>query len=64
MNTPTTAFSSGAGVASAFERIYLKDYFAELGHRRGNHARRASGKKLVKQAEALQRTLPLVVDSI
>ncbi len=100
--------SSGAGVASAFERIdppavylfephqpelcgfqpntfvditpvferkvaamaamgaqsYLKEYYTELAGRRGNHARRISGKQHVRQAEAHQRVLPLVVESL
>ena len=51
-------------MAAMGAQSYLKDYYTELGDRRGNHARRISGKKHVKQAEALQRMLPLVVDSI
>jgi len=100
--------ASGAGVASAFERItppdlyffephqpelcefepntfvditpvmeqkqqamaviaaqsYLQSYYTELASRRGNHARRISGMEEVKFAEAMQRTLPLVVKSL
>lgn len=100
--------STGAGVASAFERIlppdlyafephqpelsefypntfiditdvmdkkvsamevigaqsYLKDYYAELASRRGNHARRISGRSEITYAEALQRMLPLVVSKL
>lgn len=100
--------STGAGVASAFERItppiwysfephqpelsdfvpdtfvditsvfekklkamdcikaqeYLKNYYKELGARRGNHARRISGKKYVKYAEAFQCMVPTVIDTI
>jgi 4-oxalomesaconate hydratase len=99
---------SGAGVASAFERItppdwylfephqpelsefypntfiditpvfdkkvaamevmgaqsYLKDYYTELASRRGNHARRISGKQEVKYAEALQRMVPSVISEL
>ena len=40
---------------------YLKDYYSELAARRGNHARRISGMKEVRYAEALQRALPRVV---
>lgn len=40
---------------------YLQSYYAELASRRGNHARRISGMEEVKFAEAMQRTLPLVV---
>jgi 4-oxalomesaconate hydratase len=43
---------------------YLQSYYAELASRRGNHARRISGMEEVKFAEAMQRTLPLVVKSL
>ena len=43
---------------------YLKDYYTELGGRRGNHARRISGNKSIKQAEAFQRILPQVTDAL
>ena len=43
---------------------YLKEYYTELANRRGNHARRISGKQQVKQAEALQRMLPSVVEAL
>ena len=43
---------------------YLKSYYTELGQRRGNHARRISGKSHVKYAEAHQCMVPVVVDSI
>ena len=43
---------------------YLKDYYTELASRRGNHARRISGKQAVRYAEALQRMLPWVVESL
>jgi len=100
--------ASGAGVASAFERInppdwylfephqpelcdfkpntfvditpvmdlkikamevmkaqsYLKDYYTELASRRGTHARRISGNQSVQYAEAFQRMIPWVVDSL
>lgn len=100
--------ASGAGVASAFERItppdwylfephqpelcdfkpntfvditavmdrkikameamgaqsYLKDYYTELASRRGNHARRISGDKSIRHAEAFQRMVPWVIASL
>lgn len=100
--------ASGAGVASAFERIsppelylfephqpelcefrpnvlvditsvmdlktramdvmqaqsYLRDYYAELASRRGNHARRISGRSDIRYAEAFQRLLPWVMESL
>jgi 4-oxalomesaconate hydratase len=43
---------------------YLKDYYAELASRRGNHARRISGNSAIEHAEALQRMLPLVVSEL
>ena len=43
---------------------YLKDYYTELAARRGNHARRISGKQEVQYAEALQRMVPMVVNSL
>ena len=43
---------------------YLKDYYAELAGRRANHARRISGKKEIKFAEAFQSQVPRVVGSI
>lgn len=43
---------------------YLRDYYVELGSRRGNHARRISGKQHVKFAEAHQRVVPVVLDTI
>ena len=43
---------------------YLKDYYAELAGRRANHARRISGNKEIKFAEAFQSQVPRVVSSI
>jgi 4-oxalomesaconate hydratase len=43
---------------------YLKEYYTELAARRGNHARRISGNSAVKYAEAFQRMVPWVVDSL
>ena len=43
---------------------YLKDYYTELASRRGNHARRISGRSEIKHAEALQRMLPLVISQL
>jgi 4-oxalomesaconate hydratase len=40
---------------------YLISYYTELASRRGNHARRISGKKEIKFAEAHQRLVPWVV---
>lgn len=43
---------------------YLIDYYTELASRRGNHARRISGKNEVKFAEAHQRQTPWVVSGL
>jgi 4-oxalomesaconate hydratase len=43
---------------------YLLSYYTDLAFRRGNHARRISGKAEIRYAEALQRTLPRVVKSL
>ncbi|MCB8942616.1 MAG: PIG-L family deacetylase [Ardenticatenaceae bacterium] len=43
---------------------YLKEYYTELAARRGNHARRISGNSAVKYAEAFQRMVPWVVNSL
>lgn len=43
---------------------YLKDYYTELASRRANHARRISGKKNIKFAEAHQSQVPRVTNSI
>jgi len=43
---------------------YLKSYYAELASRRGNHARRISGKQEVKFAEAHQSMVPRVLNNI
>ncbi len=43
---------------------YLKSYYTELGARRGNHARRISGKNDIQYAEAHMRLLPLVASSL
>lgn len=43
---------------------YLKDYYVELASRRGNHARRISGKQEVKYAEALQRMVPAIISEL
>lgn len=43
---------------------YLKSYYTELASRRGNHARRISGKQQVKFAEAHQSMVPRVLANI
>jgi 4-oxalomesaconate hydratase len=43
---------------------YLRGYYSERAGHRANHARRISGHKQIKQAEAFQRWLPQVVDQL
>ena len=45
-------------------QTYLKNYYTELAGRRANHARRISGKKEIKFAEAHQCMVPRIVNSI
>lgn len=53
-----------AAMACMGAQTYLRDYYAELAARRANHARRISGQKQVQFAEAFQRQVPRVTDSI
>jgi 4-oxalomesaconate hydratase len=43
---------------------YLRQYYAERAEHRGNHARRISGRKDIRQAEAFQRVVPQVVSAL
>jgi 4-oxalomesaconate hydratase len=43
---------------------YLRQYYTEQAEHRANHARRVSGKKDVRYAEAFQRVLPQVVPTL
>jgi 4-oxalomesaconate hydratase len=45
-------------------QTYLKQYYSERAGHRGNHARRVSGRSEVKYAEAFQRELPVVLDTL
>tara|TARA_B100001093_G_scaffold23730_1_gene21024 strand:- start:186 stop:929 length:744 start_codon:yes stop_codon:yes gene_type:complete len=53
-----------AAMACMRAQTYLQIYYTELGGRRGNHARRISGKKPVKFAEAFQSKVPVILDTI
>jgi len=53
-----------AAMAAMGAQSYLREYYTELANRRGNHARRISGKQHVRQAEAFQRVLPWVVEAL
>ncbi len=43
---------------------YLRQYYSEQAEHRANHARRVSGKKEIRYAEAFQRVLPQVVTTL
>ena len=43
---------------------YLRQYYAERAGQRANHARRVSGRKEIRYAEAFQRALPKVVSAL
>lgn len=43
---------------------YLQEYYAQRAEHRGNHARKVTGDKSIRQAEAFQRLVPNVLDSL
>jgi 4-oxalomesaconate hydratase len=43
---------------------YLKQYYSERAEHRANHARRICGRSDIRYAEAFQREIPIVVDSL
>lgn len=61
--TPVMDLKSKA-MSAMQAQSYLQTYYSELASRRGNHARRISGNKEIRYAEALQRMLPWVVKSL
>jgi 4-oxalomesaconate hydratase len=50
-----------AAMAAVESQQYLQTYYAQRAEQRGNHARRVSGDKDIKQAEAFQRVVPNAV---
>jgi 4-oxalomesaconate hydratase len=61
--TPVWALKEQAMAAMGAQE-YLRSYYSERAGHRANHARRISGHKHIKQAEAFQRWLPQVVDEL
>jgi 4-oxalomesaconate hydratase len=53
-----------AAMAEMAAQSHLVAYYDELASRRGNHARRSSGNKEIRFAEAFQRVTPQVVESL
>lgn len=43
---------------------YLRQYYSERAEHRANHARRICGRSDIRYAEAFQREIPIVVDSL
>jgi 4-oxalomesaconate hydratase len=43
---------------------YLRQYYSQRAEHRANHARRVSGRSEIRYAEAFQRELPVVVDTL
>jgi 4-oxalomesaconate hydratase len=61
--TPVLAQKQKAMEAMAAQQ-YLRQYYTEQAEHRANHARRASGLKDIRYAEAFQRVLPQVVTAL
>lgn len=58
----TTVFDRKlAAMAEMGAQRYLQTYYSQRAEQRGNHARRVSGDREIRQAEAFQRVLPQVV---
>jgi 4-oxalomesaconate hydratase len=53
-----------AAMAEMKAQAYLQKYYAERAGHRGNHARRATGRSEIRQAEAFQRVIPQVVPEL
>jgi 4-oxalomesaconate hydratase len=53
-----------AAMAEMKAQAYLQEYYGQRAEQRGNHARRTSGDKATRYAEAFQRVTPQVVSSL
>jgi 4-oxalomesaconate hydratase len=53
-----------AAMAEMKAQAYLQTYYDQRADHRGNHARRASGRQEVRQAEAFQRVIPQVLEEL
>ncbi|RWR25181.1 PIG-L family deacetylase [Agrococcus lahaulensis] len=51
-------------MAAMKAQSYLQQYYAERAEHRGNHARKVTGDKAIRQAEAFQRLVPNVVGAL
>jgi len=53
-----------AAMAEMKSQQYLQTYYGQRAEQRANHARRVSGRTEIEYAEAFQRVIPQVVDSL
>lgn len=53
-----------AAMAEMKAQAYLQTYYAERAEHRGNHARKVTGNKEIRQAEAFMRLVPNVVGTL
>jgi 4-oxalomesaconate hydratase len=53
-----------AAMAEMKAQSYLQTYYGQRAEQRGNHARRVSGNKGIRYAEAFQRVLPQVLPAL
>jgi 4-oxalomesaconate hydratase len=53
-----------AAMAEMKAQRYLQEYYAQRAEQRANHARRVSGNREIRYAEAFQRYLPQVVEGL
>jgi 4-oxalomesaconate hydratase len=53
-----------AAMAEMKAQSYLQEYYAQRAEQRANHARRVSGNREIRYAEAFQRYLPQVVEEL
>jgi 4-oxalomesaconate hydratase len=53
-----------AAMAEMKAQTYLQSYYDQRAEQRANHARRVSGKREIRYAEAFQRVLPQVLESL
>ncbi|MFF2375639.1 PIG-L deacetylase family protein [Streptomyces xiamenensis] len=51
-------------MAAMRAQVYLQQYYTERAEHRGNHARKVTGDKGIRQAEAFQRIVPNVVGAL
>ena len=53
-----------AAMAEMKAQSYLQTYYAQRAEQRANHARRVSGNKEIRYAEAFQRVMPQVLTEL